>query len=191
MSSTEIYIFKKDGEAEFAFDVRNSFRGAMAIWKYLEEKYLPSLESLYGWPKDQYLSRTLSSAGGDMQEVWDLANNTEIPIHERICLATTFDMKAVRRKNLPDIIEAFDKFEGETHLKEQAEKIQELLDDDPDFIGIGWKQTSVNGDDWSNIGGQESCGTCGCSCEGEYLPYNILTMDRHDFVFTEDHVVGE
>ncbi len=41
MSSTEIFGFDKEGNAFGQADVNNAWRGAMAIWRILEERYLP------------------------------------------------------------------------------------------------------------------------------------------------------
>ena len=41
MSQTEIYGFDQSGNAYFKAGIKNSWRGAMAIWSFLEEKYLP------------------------------------------------------------------------------------------------------------------------------------------------------
>lgn len=47
MSYTEIYGFDKAGNAYFKDEVKNSHRGAIAVWSYLEEKYLPPYRPSY------------------------------------------------------------------------------------------------------------------------------------------------
>ena len=41
MSYTEIYSFDKQGVAHLYGEVHNAFRSGMAIWRFLESKYLP------------------------------------------------------------------------------------------------------------------------------------------------------
>ena len=41
MSYTEIYAFNQEGNAYMAGMVRNSWRGAMAVWNIMEERHLP------------------------------------------------------------------------------------------------------------------------------------------------------
>lgn len=41
MSYTELFGFDKNGDAFYYSEVRNAWRGGMAIWQRLEEKYLP------------------------------------------------------------------------------------------------------------------------------------------------------
>lgn len=181
MSYTEIYAFEKDGNACFYSEVRNAWRGAMAIWRTLEEKYLLSLPFPSGWSlvnRDRnYYSRTTATItdADAMKEIWDLAKDERLSENERIVLKTTFDYVVVKKEDLPKVIDAFNDFEGETSLKEQAEILVKMFNDD-DVIAVGWNQTSVNGDTWGNFGGYD---------EEKYedIPYNILTMDKHWFLF--------
>ena len=41
MSYTEIYAVNKNGDVEEYEDIQNAWRGAMAVWNILEERYLP------------------------------------------------------------------------------------------------------------------------------------------------------
>ena len=51
MSYTEIYGFDKKGDAYYYNSVKNAWRGGMAIWQYLEKKYLPPYYSKYAHMK--------------------------------------------------------------------------------------------------------------------------------------------
>ena len=59
---------------------------------------------------------------------------------------------------------AFRNFDGETSLKEQADVLEELYQDD-DCIAVGWHQNSV-------------------SCE-QWFEYNCLEQTDHYYLFDE------
>ena len=84
------------------------------------------------------------------------------------------------KKDLPKLIEAFRNFEGETSLKDQADILEKALSDD-DLLAVAWNQTSVNGGAWES-------GNIGKNEDGEeaYLPYNILTMEKHWDLFEKE-----
>lgn len=182
MSYTEIYGFDKEGNAYLEDEVKNAWRGAMAIWIYLEEKYLPIFRPSYV-PKhlpdsmiEEYChykpSRASSSFGEDnpMKEIWNLVDSDKPKECEKVVLGSTFDMVTVKKENLSRLISAFREFEGNTSLKEQADVIEKMLSDE-NCIAVGFNQTSVNADTWSSYGYDEET--------GESTPYNILTMDKH------------
>jgi hypothetical protein len=193
MSCTEIYGFDKEGNAYLYAQVKNAWRGGMAIWKIMDERHLPPYRPP-DVPKDipddeveSYChykpSRLVGSwAGNDKkaaQDIWDLAENENIPEHERIVMSTTFDKAVVKKEDIPKIIEAFNAFEGETSLKDQAKVLQTMFDDDK-CIAVAWNQTSVSGDGaWD--------------CMGEYdeeieggIPYNLNTGDEHWYLFEDE-----
>jgi hypothetical protein len=185
MSYTEIFGFGSDGKVKSSCDIGNSWRGAMAVWMILEKKYLPSLPKP-DWARvcnepDQYWSRTGSvsfdeSKPHPMKPIWDLADDKRLSFGEQIVLCCTFDNVLIKRNDFKKVIDSFKEFEGETSLKEQAKAI-ELLLEDPDIQAVGFNQTSVNGDNWSNIGGYDK--------DDECLSYNFLTMDKHWWLFDE------
>ena len=195
MSYTEIYAFDKAGLPRLYGEVRNSWRGARAVWNIMEERHLPPFVPGYvkscNWyhpgmtPEEVERrigykpSRALYYDGKDepAREIWNLVDSPEIPEHERIVLYTTFDDCLVRAENLPAVIEAFRKFGGDTSLKEQADILQRAADD-PEIMAVGWNQTSVNGTTWDNDGGYDD--------EAEKSrPYNCLIGDKHFWLFDE------
>lgn len=185
MSYTEIYKFKKNGNAELLGETRNAFRGAMAVWNIMDSRYLPPF--VPDWAKrlgetDKTYNRSsdmFGPGGGALKEVWGLYRNDKVSEVDKIVLGSTFDNIIVMKKDLPKLINAFRAFEGETSLKEQADLIEESLKTDKNLIAIAWNQTSVNGDTWSNFGGYDNK-------KEEDKPYNILKMDRHSDLFEGD-----
>lgn len=186
MSYTEIFKFNKVGDAESVAEIRNAHRGAMSIWIILEEKYLPSLPQPT-WANHvtddrKYWSRTSSALfleEGDhpMAPIWKLFDDDRMSRKEKIVLGSTFDNVIVLKKNLKELVEAFESFEGETSLIEQANELKKLLNED--IEAIGFNQTSVIGDTWTNKGGFDE------ETE-EYLPYNILKEEgQHWELFKE------
>lgn len=194
MSYTEIYSFDHNGNASLAAEIHNSWRGAMAIWRILEKRYLPPyipdcVKRCVWYRKDMSAeevttrlgytpSRCLDpfERGNAMREIWDLADNQSIPEHERITLFTTFDKALVKKENLPAVIEAFQSFEGETNLPEQAKELKKLSHDE-NCIAVGWNQTSVSGDTWSDYAYDE--------LKDETIPYNCLEQRDHYWIFDE------
>ena len=182
MSYTEIFKFRKDGNAEAIGETKNAFRSAMAVWDILDKKYLPKF--VPEWAKrigevDKEYFRSSDFGGGGLKEVWDLFNKENVSETDKIALGSTFDKVIVLKEDLPKLIEAFKSFEGETSLKDQVVIIEEALVEDPELLGIAWNQTSVNGDCWTNFGGYDEE-------KQEEIPYNILTMDEHWNLFEEE-----
>ena len=194
MSQTEIYGFDQSGNAYFKAGIKNSWRGAMAIWSFLEEKYLPPYIPDYIKATNWYYdgigfdevvenlgykpTRVTSPLGKDnpLQEIWDLADSEELSLDEKIVLYTTFDSMLVKKEDLPRVIEAFNKFEGITSLKEQASVLTEMLEDE-NCIAVGWNQTSVNAKTWDNYADDEKT--------DDGVSYNCLTQDEHFWLFDE------
>lgn len=176
MSSTIIYGFNKQGEAFTLGATENAWRGGMAIWRELEERHLPP----YYYRGDRRHPQSRLTAFFDenaAKEVWNLADRKDIPLHERIVLHTTFDRCLVKTEDIPKVIDAFRKFgcDDYTSLPEQADILEKLP---VGTIAVGWNQTSVTGEDWSNKGGYDEE-------NDEAIPYNCLTMSEHYWLFDE------
>jgi len=185
MSYTEIFGFDKEGNAYWEADVSNAWRGAMAVWRTLEKKYLPTYRPSYvpAYIPDSdikgYLgyepSRCTCSDEKAWHEVWALASKEDVPLADKIVLCTTFDKVLVKKEDLPRVILAFEMFEGETSLKEQAVILRRMFDGDK-CIAVGWNQTSVNADTWTTIGGYDEE-------KEEHTPYNCLKQNDHWWLF--------
>ena len=186
MSRTEIAAFKEDGCAIHFGDIQNAWRGAMAVWKILEEKYLESYRPKY-LPSDvpiekieQYLGFKPSRVGGNdesaMKEIWSLYAKEEVSIVDKIVLGTTFDRALIKRENIQEVIEAFSTFEGETSLQEQSKLLKEIGENES-FIAVGWNQTSVTNNQWTNAYYDEE--------NDEVIPYNCLKDKNHFWLFDD------
>jgi len=187
MSCTEIYKFDENGNAKDLADIKNAFRGAMAIWDFLESKYLPPLPKPDWMPQSTYnergYSRTFPSFTSDdkdegIKEIWSLWKNSDVSRVDKICLGSTFDNVVVLKENIPELIDAFNNFEGQTSLKEQASEIQKALDKG-NITGIAWNQTSVCSAKWLSYENIDN------SDESDYLPYNINIHKDHWNLFEE------
>lgn len=195
MSYTEIYAFNKEGKAYFYDQVHNAWRGAMAVWGIMEDRHLPLYIPGYikccNWyrpgmsaeeivrrngfkPSRISISISTDEKPDPADEVWALAENPDVPLHEKIVMHTTFDHCLVKREDIRRVVDAFRQFDGETSLKEQAD-ILERMEADPEIIAVGWNQTSVNADNWANAGGYDE--------DDEWIPYNCLTGDKHYWLF--------
>lgn len=152
MSYTEIYSFNKKGNPILCGEVKNAWRGAMKIWEILSNKYLPN---------DDF---TFSSSY--MKKVCDLSEQN-IDRVDKIILFTTFDNYLIKKEDIPIIVECFNHNDyKDTSLKEQADIIQSLQDDE-DCIAIGWNHNSINANNWVT------------------KKYNVLRDNKHYFIFDE------
>lgn len=199
MSTTEIFAFDKKGYPRLFGETHNAWRGAMMIWDIMEERYLPpyipgyikasnwyrpgmtieEITRITGFTPTRNSTITFSDEN-PMKEIWDLADNLNVPEHERIVLHTTFDHCLVKKEDLPAVIDAFRRFGGETSLPEQAD-ILERIAADPNAIAVGWNQTSVNADRWDTHGGYDEE-------TDSHLPYNCLHNESgwwHYWLFDE------
>lgn len=195
MSCTEIYAFDIKGNAYLFGTVSNSWRGAMAIWRYLEEKYLPPYIPNYmrslGVTTAEECKRQMNFVPTrcsacqirDMQEIWDLCDSPKLSEAERICLYTTFDRYLIKKEDIPRVVKAFKEFEGDTSLKAQAEILEKAYKDD-NCMAIGWNQTSVCADNWGTYGGYDQE-------LDKVIPYNCLNDDNHDWIFEEMEACNE
>lgn len=135
MSYTEIFKFDKNGNSESVADIKNSYRGCMAVWDFLGKKYLDVGASIFD----------LSV----MERIWNLMDDERVSVNERIVMATTLDKCLVKKEDFSNVITAFREFEGQTSLSEQADVLEELLEDD-DCIAVGWHQNSISCEMWFN-----------------------------------------
>ena len=192
MSDTEIFGFNREGNEYKEAEIKNAWRGAMAVWESLEEKYLPQYRPSHtpSFITDEILvsylqykptrMRDFSNEGG-MKEVWELANDARLEDYEKVVLATTFDNYIVKKEDFPELVSAFREFGGNNSLAEQADIIEKMYGDE-NCIAVGFNQTSVNHTCWANSEGidEES---------QRYIPYNIIKGTRHIDLFRA--LIGE
>lgn len=191
MSYTEIFAFNKAGLCCEEYAIKNAFRGAMAVWSIMEEKYLPTyrpryvpdsmtmeeFEQRFGYKPSRLSITSVSEKENPMNEIWELFDNKSVSLDDRIVLGTTLDNVLVRRAEIGKVIDAFRNFDGETNLKEQADILAEIMKD-KNISAIGWNQTSVNADTWMSIGIPGENGE-------ERRPYNYQEQDDHWWLFDE------
>lgn len=163
MSTTDIYGFDKQGNAYHAGEVYNSWRGGMAVWRIMEERYLPPLK-MFGIE----ISRLVAQSANKADEVWNLVERSDVSETDRIAMIATFDRCLVRKEDLPIVIKAFREFEGETSLPEQAEILEQMYGDD-ECIAVGFNQTSVNEPVWDKYDKDARM----------TIPYNCIKQNDH------------
>lgn len=144
MSYVTIHKMPESGAIEEYVEIHNSWLGAMYIWESMYLRYI----SLGVYDMAQV---HINMMNRDMQKVWDLAKNEQIPLAFRIVLITTFDKVIVRRSDLPRVISAFSDFlmafNGDNNLVEQMNALRELSKDETCYA-VCWTQTSVADDIW-------------------------------------------
>lgn len=179
MSCTEIVVFTKSGRAKRLADVRNAWRGAMAVWNIMDERYLPAYtpEWARGMPNQKERYSRMSDPI-ESKKVWDLFVNEKVSMVDRICMGSTLDWCVVLRKNIPELIDAFRKFEGESSLKEQADIIEAAFKDKK-YIGVAWNQTSVCENKWNYYKDRGDTS----------IAYNLLKDKEHWSLFEEESIL--
>lgn len=182
MSYTSIFCFDKESRITDERLFQNSWFSAPRIWDALGRKYVNGFRnSMLDWNK--------------LNEVLKL---TKIEKYEAIADLSTWDNVLVKRKDFQDVVDAFKEFEekdpapeghGST-LMEQALFIEEVIKNHPEVEYIGWNQTSVNGDDWTTPDLPEGFEEWSEEEQDAFWDdppsYNINTMHRHWFMFTDD-----
>lgn len=190
MSTTDIYRFNKEGYAQYYDCSQNSWRHAMAVWGILEEKYLPpyipnfakgigittveEFERRNGY-KPCRICAPLDEKS--YEEIWDLVDNDAVSEVDKICLYTTLDDCLIRKEEIPRVVAAFRKFEGETSLGEQAD-ILEALYKEEDCIAVGFSTSIISR--WLYYREGEN---------NDEETYNCLTGKEHYWLF--DEIKGE
>lgn len=163
-----MYAINQDGNASLHKGFKNSFRGAILIWRWLAKKYLGDIPFF-----------TLMHEND--KSLWNLAYDQSIKESHRIVLANTFDNVLVRRENLLRLIKAmrsFDKDCGDSgHIPEQADALEALLNDS-NVLAIGWNQTSVVNCLWQSRYDEN---------ENE-IPFNIKNDIEHWFLFEDQRL---
>lgn len=129
MSYIEIFVFDKEGNSESYAEVKNAWGGSMAIWNTLGEKYCGHGASIFDVLQ--------------MKEIWNLVDNTKVPMNERIVLFTTLDKVLVKKEDLPKVIDAFRDFGGSDSLKEQADILEDIYNSCDEYIAVGCKLRTV------------------------------------------------
>jgi len=169
MSYTTLFKVPKSGEIEDYAEFKNAFRGAFNVWSEMAKAFL-CMEDL-----------PMSRDGG-MKQVWDLAQSENVPLNDRIVMASTFDRVMVKREHLFLVAAAMDDFANRYdpgHLPEQAKKLRELAKDESCFA-VCWRQTSVTADMWMEQTGEiDEYGDIG------YRMYDVSKDNNHWFLFDE------
>lgn len=184
MSYISVYGFGANGEICSEVDIPNAWRGFMAVWRTMEERYLPQYVPAWARPlglypgaspkqileKMSYLpSRCADFANPNaVQEVWNLVDDEHVPLDERICMCATFDKVLVKRESFKRVAQAFRTFDGVTCLPEQADVLESFAKDD-NIIAAGFSSSLVTG--WAGRGIEDKDGNC--------RGYNCLTQDDH------------
>lgn len=144
MGRTEIYFATKRRKSWKLFsEVKQAMRGALAFWKYLEDKYLPPY-MVFG-----YLPGSRLTCGDDkaQSEVWDLCHDPRLTYQERLVLFSTFDYKYLPVEHIPDLVEAMrwvhEKMDSKSNFGSQADALVRLFNERKDAVAVGICATSV------------------------------------------------
>lgn len=168
MSRTYLFAVRENGNVTRYAEVRNAWGGAAHIWMtMIEEHHLPA-----------------SIVHNEtMQAVWD-APGTLGETDDWVLLAT-FDHAIVPREWMPTYLthlRTFTERYPTDNLHEQIGLIERMVADST-IRGVGWNQTSVNGDNYCNWSIRLNPDEEGS--EG-VRPYNIDMDTDHFFVSPDE-----
>lgn len=129
MSSTVVYGAFEDGDMTEVGSIKNSYGGAMHVWRALALKYLGSFDVFAN------LSR--------LDRLWKLSDDPRLSETERIVHVSTFDRAFVRRENILRVADALEAFvPASDNLKLQASLLRTAYRDGARVVG--WQQTTVS-----------------------------------------------
>jgi len=171
MSYLSLYTLHQDGSAKLHQRFGNAHRGAMLLWSWLAQKYLPG-EQLF-----------MMMVGED-NKLWDLATSDKVKEAHQIVHANTFDRVAVKRENIPRLVEAMKTVVEDCpdpgHLPAQIEAL-EALQGNEDVMAVSWNQTSVTRSHWDARYDDDDNET----------PFNLNQSDDHWFLFDKGEIEKE
>lgn len=166
MSYCTLYAAFEDGDITPHKDYRNSWRGAMAVWTYMVERYLRP-------PKDSFW---LSNQEFLTEKLYPLASDLNIPFEDRVTMATTYDRVLVAQKDFKLLCQCMNdtgsRMPAQNHIVSQARDIAGLP---KKCRAVGWRQTSVSADMWDVY----------VNGEWQDRNYNIDIDDEHWWLFDE------
>jgi hypothetical protein len=87
-------FFGKNGRVCEEAEINNAWRGAMAVWQHLGQKYVLGFSNVIL----------------DSKKVWSLADDARLSMSEKICLCSTFDNQIAYKKDFKRLSEAFSSF---------------------------------------------------------------------------------
>lgn len=144
MGRTEIYFATKRRKSWKLFEeVKQARSGALAFWRYLEDKYLPPY-MVFGYLPG---SRLILGNDNAQNEVWDLCHDSRLTYQERLVLFSTFDYKYLPVEHIPDLAEAMrwvhEKMNSKSNFGSQADALVRLFNERKDAVAVGICGTSV------------------------------------------------
>jgi hypothetical protein len=145
MSYTTLYGAPKKGELEILQEYKNSHGSAPAIWSHLSQKHLGQ-RHLFG--DEEY------------KKLWALQDDARLEEYEKTALVATFDNCMIKTKDLPRVIDAFEKVYAATqnpqyinHLSAIAGDLKTV--DAKQYAAVCFCWTSVCGDAWYSYDKEE------------------------------------
>lgn len=141
MSFTEIYAVTKKGNPIFIGEAKNSNLGAMWIWVNLFNKYIKNNDKKY--------------FNNHFNEIWNLIQNKNLFIYEKIVLVSTFDQFILLKEELDLFLKCLNRFNKSSLINSEDILNPNLVEQEiillnhkkyNKYIGFIWNQTCVNGD---------------------------------------------
>lgn len=175
MSRSELYLFRKDGEAFPQEEFRNGWGSAPRVWGALIHKH--KFEMYPGkTPKELEFVNAISNA----EDLWTLAEKKAFTLTwwELNLLRWTYDNAVLRREDFPLMIASILEFEKAYPAGDRVNhlpRIREVLEavaEDPEILGTGYYHTSIVDNPWTVYNSETD----------ESRPYNLNTDTKHHFI---------
>lgn len=193
MSCTTIYKIEKNGDVIPFEDIKNAHRVSMTIWEIMYKTYnqyvTDKIERPAWMPESEPLNFGYLQIIGQMDPFWGLFKNKDIERNDRLVFGFTFDYVIVRKKDIPELIEAHKEFiqfyKGNdlfpnidfTGLEAMVRIMEELVND-KECIGLA-TCISLIASHWV-VSDEDS--------EDE-RPYNIFTKTKHWNLFNDTNQI--
>lgn len=175
MSCSCLYKVFQDSPIELVGEFGNSWGFAMRIWNSLAIKYM----KLECFPLHELLKPNEESL---CSKFWKLASDKNVPLRDRIVLASTYDRVIIEKERLADLADCYDEFEkeyayaGVTNLPAIAKVLRELQNEDG-FVGVVFHVNSVTENLWETYNEEKD----------EYVSFMFKDFDeeKHFLLFEE------
>lgn len=164
MSRTEMYFLKDNDYSMEEF--KNAWRGAMYVWQDVAKRYCKM---------ERFPMGIMDGDEEKMSEVWnfDSRHPGEMAEHDAIVMLSTMDNVLLEPSQWERVANAFEKY-SEAHpdssLGEQAQALRSVMESEEgkEVVAIGWCQTSVCGDVWTDFNEDD-----------DTIVYDPTTGDKH------------
>lgn len=133
-----IYKVEKDTKNIIEYETIDGGLAVIEFWMKMEEKYLPCIEN-----HSRLSIGLLGNKKLKVQEIWNLVDDKQLTIEERMIMASTFDFMIIKKEYIPFMIEVYCSQYANKAMKDISSVLKNLYKDNNCFgYGIIWSSVS-------------------------------------------------